>query len=97
MQLEEEEAPSSAGFAAFKALRSEEFLMTKTVLSRMATMIVWSPELGGVVKMSDTAGPKIRKRSKTMQPIRKKTPIARFTSLREPSSQSSSNTASMDL
>lgn len=79
-QVEDEEVPY------FQSLRGEALESSK-IIFRMATMIIWSPDVGGVVKMSDTAKPKLR-RSQTERHIRKITPAARFISLQFPSRDS---------
>lgn len=89
-QLKDEEVPY------FHALRGEEFLQASKIIIRMATMMIWSHDVGGVVKMSDTAKPKLV-RAQTERPIREKTPIRKFASLGIPSSYSSSETVSSGI
>ena len=72
MQLKDEEP-------YFHDLRSEELLQSRKMIIRMATMMVWSHDVGGVIGMADIAETRLT-RSKSEKPVRKKTPFERFIS-----------------
>ena len=58
----------------FRGLRNKDDMQAKKRIHQMASMMVWSQDVHGIVKMSD-APRKTLYRSKTEKPVRKKTPV----------------------